>query len=203
MLIASSDGRTDTLGRGMLEKREVYSLKIEHRNHKTIISIDNKILWQDSLKNIDFGNCGLLAMKYSGIDVQSFIVSGRINPGFMNWLYTEGLNNSGSDMKDWEMIENNSLFTYGIGAVSKIDDALAKWSFTGDGFDLYCPKMPDLGLAQIIINGETVDEIDLHSETPEKSTIVYSMRGLTQKKNAIIIKGKNSKISLDFLRVYD
>lgn len=203
LLHASADGRTDTISRGLLDKREVYSLKIQQSNQKTIISIDNKVLWQGLLKNHNYGNCGLFAMKSSGIDVQSFIVSGRNYPGFINWLYTEGLSNSGSDMKDWEMIENSSLFTYGIGAVSKIDIALAKWSFTGSGFDLYCPKMPALGMAEIIVNGEIVGEINLHSETPEKSAVVYSMRTLTQKKNAIIIKGKNGNIALDCLRVYE
>ena len=203
LLNAFSNGRTDTLGRGMLDKREVYSLKIENRNQITIVSIDNNVVWQGSPKNIDFGNCGLFVMKYSGIDVKSYIVSGKRHPGYMNWLYTEGLSNSGSDMKDWEMIEKSSLFTYGIGAVSKNDSTLAKWSFTGNGFDLYCPKMPALGMAEIEVNGDVVGEIDLYSETPEKSALVYSIRGLTSKKNAIIIKGKNSKISIDYLRVYN
>jgi len=106
-------------------------------------------------------------------------------------------------MKDWEMIENNSLFTYASGAVSKIDTALAKWSFTGSSFDLYCPKMPILGTAQIIVNGEIMGETNLHSEILEKSTVVFSIRSLTKKKNALIIKGKNGKIALDCLRVYE
>ncbi|MCX6227433.1 MAG: hypothetical protein NTV01_22315, partial [Bacteroidia bacterium] len=203
LLNASVDGPTDTISRGLVDKTEHNSLKIEHLDEKTIISIDNKVLWQGSLNNSDYGSCGLFAMKRSGIDVRSFIVSGRNHPGFMNWLYTEGLSNSGSDIKDWEIFENSPWFTYGIGAVSKIDTALAKWSFTGSGFDLYCPKMPALGKAEIIVNGIITGEIDLHSDTPGKSVVVYSMRGLTPIKNAIIIKGKHGKISLDCLRVYE
>ena len=203
LLNASPDGRTDTISKGKLDIEELYTLKIQHRCRKTIISMDNKVLWQGGLENINYGNCGLFAMKRSGIDVRSFIVSGRNYPGFINWLYTEGLSNSGSNLKDWETVEKNPLFTYGIGAISKIDTALAKWSFTGSGFDLYCPRMPALGKAEIIVNGAIVGKIDIHSETPEKSAVVYSMRGLTQKKNAIIVKGKSGKISLDCLRVYE
>lgn len=203
LLNATAGGQTDTISKGRLDKRELYFLKIEHRDENTIISIDNEVLWQGSLNDTDYGSCGLFAMKRSGIDVRSFIVSGRNHPGFINWLYTEGLSNSGSDLKDWETVENSSLFTYGVGAVSKIDTALAKWSFTGSGFDLYCPRMPALGKAEIIVNGAIAGEIDLHSDTPEKSVVVYSMRGIPQKKNAIIIKGKHGKISLDCLRVYE
>lgn len=203
LLYASQDGKTDTLCKGILDKNELYSLKIRHQNQNTFISINNKLLWQGLLKNTNYGHCGLFAMKNSGIDLSLFILSGRNQKGFFNWLYTEGLCNSGSNMKDWEMIENNSLFTYGIGVISKIDTALAKWSFTGTGFDLYCPKMPDLGMAQIIVNGEIVGEINLHAENQEKSAVMYSIRDLTTKKNAIIVKGKNGKIALDYLRVYE
>jgi hypothetical protein len=203
LLLADADGRTDTLGRGQLEKRESYSLNIKDSGTNTILSIDNEVLWQGSINNTGYGHYGLFAMKYSGMEVRSFRVSGKQEPGYMDWLYTEGLLNSGSNLKDWEVIDNNPLFTYGIGAVSKTDSALAKWSFTGSGFDLYCPKMPALGIAEIILNGEIVGEINLHADSPEKSTAVYSMLSLAQKKNAIIIRGKGGKIALDCLRVFE
>jgi DUF1680 family protein len=203
LLQAYPDGRTDTLSRGMFEKRELNSLKIEHCNPNAVLSINNKVIWCGSLKNTQYGHCGLLAMKHSGMDMHSFIVRGRNRPGYFDWLYTEGLSNSGSNMKDWEIIENNPLFSFNSGAVSKIDTATAKWSITGSGFDLYCPKMPVLGMAQIIVNGENRGEIDLHAESPVKSDVVFSVRALPQNKNAVIIKGKNGKIALDFLRVYE
>ncbi len=142
-------------------------------------------------------------MKYSGVEMHSFTVNGDNRPGYTNWLYTEGLLNSGSNLKDWDVIENKELFTYGTGAVSKTDTSRAKWSFTGSGFDLYCPKMPSLGMAEILVNGKVVGNIDLHAENQVKSEVVFSMRYLGEKKNAIVIRGKNGKISLDCLRVYE
>lgn len=203
-LLESSDtGSTDTIAQGKLKIKDIYSLRIGHDNSGTIIKFDGEVLWKGLLSNSEYGNCGLFAMKYSGIEVRSFKVSGNRQPGSMNWLYTEGLSNSGSNLKDWEMIEKNDLFTYGIGAVSKIDSAQAKWSFTGSGFDLICPKLPTLGTAEIMVNGKIEGEINLYSETPVKSAPVYSVRSLTQRKNAVIIRGKNGKIALDCLRVFE
>jgi hypothetical protein len=203
LLQASAEGLTDTISRGRMDNRGSHSLKIQHHHQETMILMDDKLLWKGLLKNSQYGNCGLFAMKHSGIEVRSLIINGKNQPGYFNWLYTEGLNNSGSNMKDWEIIENKALFTYGIGAVSKTDTACAKWSFTGSGFDLYCPKMETLGMAEIIVNGEMAGEINLHAETPEKSSVLFSMRTLPQRKNAIVIKGKNGKIALDCLRVYE
>jgi hypothetical protein len=106
-------------------------------------------------------------------------------------------------MKDWDVIEKKELFTYGSGAVAKTDTARAKWSFAGSGFDLYCPKMPGLGTAEILLNGKVVGNIDLHAESPVNSEVVFSMRSLGERKNAIVINGKNGRIALDFLRVYE
>ena len=203
LLDATLAGRTDTIAKGTLDKPGNIILDISHINQQINISINHQSVWQGILKNSNYGKCGLFAMNYSGIDMHSFIVHGDSRSGYTDWLYTEGLLNSGSSMKDWDVIESKELFTYGTGVVSKTDTARAKWSFTGSGFDLYCPKLPALGMAEIIVNGIIVGEIDLHAETPEKSTMVYSMRALSEKKNAIILKGKNGKISLDCLRVYE
>jgi uncharacterized protein len=203
LLEASPDGQTDTIARGLLDKLPDKYLTIRHINQQIIISINHKIAWQGIVKSSNCGKCGLFAMKNSGVEMHSFVVNGIVRPGYTNWLYTEGLVNSGSNLKDWEIIENKGIYTYGSGAVSRIDTARAKWSFTGSGFDLYCPKMPDLGKAEILLNGKVVGNIDLHAESQVKSAVVFSMRSLGELKNAIVIKGKNGKIALDCLRVFE
>jgi hypothetical protein len=203
LLDASTEGHTDTIAKGRLDKSSEILLSIRHINQQINISINQKIVWQGELKNSSFGKCGLLAMKYSGVEMHSFLVNGDMRPGFTDWLYTEGLVNSGSNLKDWDVIDNKALFMYGTGAVSKIDTARAKWSFTGSGFDLYCPKMPDLGMAEILLNGKVVGNIDLHAENKVSSTVVFSMHSLGERKNAVVVRGKNGKIALDCLRVYE
>jgi hypothetical protein len=203
LLDAAANGQTDTLAKGTLDKPGNIILDIRHINQKSIISINHHPVWQGILKKSNYGMCGLFAMKYSGVEMHSFIVNGDNRPGYTDWLYTEGLVNSGSNLKDWDVIDNREMFTYGIGAVSKTDTARAKWSFTGSGFDLYCPKMQALGMAQILVNGENMGEVNLHAATTEKSKVVFSVRGLTMKKNAIIISGKQGKIAIDHIRVFE
>ena len=202
LLHASPKGVTDTISGGSFHKKEITSLKIEHRGFGSLIYLNGKNVWQGELKNSTPGRVGLLAMTHSGIDMKSFIVSGNRQPGYSPWLYTEGLLNAGFGVLDWDEVKDNPFFSYGIGAISKTDHARAKWSFTGTGFDILSPKMPELGKAEIILNGNSIAVIDLSSESPEKSKIVYNQRNLSQKKNAVVIIGKTGRIAIDCLRVY-
>ncbi len=160
-----ADGHTDTIARGVLDKSPEIHLDIRHiksanqqisKSCKSAYQSIIKLPGKGILKNSSIGKCGLFAMQHSGVEMHSFLVNGDSKPGYTDWLYTEGLLNSGSNLKDWEVIENKELFTYGTGSVSKTDTARAKWSFTGSGFDLYCPKMPSLGMAEILVNGKVV-----------------------------------------------
>jgi hypothetical protein len=203
LLEASRDGRTDTIAWGPLNKSPDIHLDIRYINQQINISINHEIAWEGTLKNSSYGKCGLFAMNHSGVEMHSFIVNGISGPGYADWLYTEGLLNSGSNLKDWDVIENEELFTYGAGAVSKTVTARGKWSITGRGFDLYCPEMPSLGMAEILVNGKVVGIVDLHAEKMVKSQAVFSMRNLAGNKNAIIIRGRNGRIAVDCLRVYE
>ena len=203
LLQTSPTGKPDTIGRGPFEKKNSTSLKIGYHGSETILSVDGKIVWQGTLKNQQPGRVGLFAMRHSGIEVKKFTVSGERQPGFSTWLYTEGLLNAGNSLNDWTVTKDNSLFKYGIGAISKSDTARVKWSFKGRGFDLYAPGMPELGRAQIILNGKILTEVNLHAESPEKSKIIYSVRNLPRNKNGLIIKGVKGKVVVDCLNVYD
>ncbi len=204
ILNVCQNGKTDTISKGPFTKKAETTLKMTRLKRETLVSLNNELVWKGKLENTDRGRIGLYAMKHSGIEMQSFKVSGENHQGYVTWLYTEGLLGSGANMKrDWAFIKDDPSFLYGSGVVSKVDTARAKWNFSGSGFDLYCPRMPGLGTAEIILNGKTVGEINLYAECPEKSKVVYSMRSLPQKKNALVLKGKDGKIVLDCLRVYD
>ncbi len=203
LLQTSTTGKPDTIGRGFLEKKKHTTLKIGYHGSETVLSVDGKIVWQGVLKNQKPGRVGLFAMSHSGMEIKKFAVSGVHHLGFSTWLYTEGLLNAGNNLNNWIVTKDNPLFKYGIGAVSKNDTARVKWSFKGTGFDLYAPGMPELGRAQIILNGKILTEVNLHAESPEKSKIIYSVRNLLQNKNGLVIKGIKGKIAVDCLSVYD
>jgi len=202
-LQTSPTGKPDTLGRGLFDKKEFTSLKINYHGSETILSLNDKVVWQGKLNNQRPGHVGLFAMNHSGMEVKNFTVSGEKQPGYSTWLYTEGLLNAGNDLNDWIVQKENPLYTYGIGAVSKNGSAQVKWSFKGTGFDLFLPKMAELGSAQIILNGKIIAEVDLQATTPEKSKVLYSSRNLSQNRNALVVRGIKGKIAVDCLRVYD
>lgn len=199
----SSGGKADTLGHGSYSKKENTSLKISYQGKETLFTLDGSKVWNGELNNQQSGRVGLYAMSHSGMEVKKFAVSGENEHGNSAWLFTEGLLNAGNDLKHWTILKENPLFTYGTGAISKIENARVKWSFKGTGFDLFLPKMPEAGIVRIILNGKILREMDLHADTPEKSRIVYSARNLTQNSNALIVEGVKGKLVVDCLRVYD
>ncbi|HWS00741.1 MAG TPA: hypothetical protein VN249_09015, partial [Prolixibacteraceae bacterium] len=203
ILQSTPEGKTDTLGSGSFTKKSTTSLTIGYQGDETLLVLDGSFIWRGKFINRKPGRVGLFAMPHSGMEVKKFITSGEREVGYSTWLFTEGLLNAGNDLRNWNIVKENPLLTYGTGAVSKIDNARAKWSFKGTGFDLFLPKMPETGVVQIILNGKILTEIDLHAATPEKSKIVYSARNLTKGNHALMVKGVNGKISVDCLRVYD
>ncbi|MGD8777367.1 MAG: hypothetical protein PVH88_00215 [Ignavibacteria bacterium] len=204
LLSVNHTGKTNTISKGNFAKGDKTDLKITTENQETFIYLDKKLVWNGKLKNTDWGRLGLFAMERSGIEMEFFVVNGENRKGYSSWLYTEGLLGSGSNMKkDWELREDDTLFRYKCGVVSKINTGWGKWNFKGQGFELYSPSLPELGIAELILNGEKIGEINLHSDKPEKSKIVYSMFSLPQDKNALVIKAKNGRIALDCLRVYE
>jgi len=203
VLQISTGGKTDTIGHGNYSKRELTSLNISYQGDKTLFALDGRVVWNGELKNQQSGRIGLYAMSHSGLKVKKFTVTGVQENGNSTWLFTEGLLNAGNDLKNWNILEENPYFTYGIGAVSRTGGARVKWSFKGSGFDLYLPKMPESGVVQIMLNGQLLTETDLHADTPEKSKIVYSVRNLSQGNHALVVKGVKGRMAVDCLRVYD
>lgn len=203
LLQAGLEGKTDTLGAGSFDKRGETNLKVSYREDVAVISIDDRLVWKGKLKGLHPGRVGLMALPHSGIDMRHFRVSGRQLPGSATWLYTEGLLNAGNNPDNWTILNNDSLFRFGTGAVAKKDSARAKWSFVGSGFDLWAPGTQDAGTVQVLLNGKHLADVDLQTETPQKSRIICSLRNLPQKNNALVIKGIKGKIVLDCLIVYD
>jgi hypothetical protein len=204
-LLIQSDqaGGTDTLGGGQFEKSETTNLKVHSTDNETALSIDGKLVWRGKFKDRLPGRVGLLALPHSGMDVKKFIVTGLPMQGFSPWLYSEGLLNAGNNPDNWTIVNKDSLFRFGTGALAKRDSARAKWSFKGSGFDLWAPGMKEAGTIQVILNGKHLADIDLHSDSPRKSSIIHSVRNLPQKNNALVIKGIKGRIVLDCLIVYD
>ena len=65
-----------------------------------------------------------------------------------------------------------------------------KWNFRGDGFRLFAPKGPDLGCAEIRVDGYLLATVDLHAQEPETSQAVYEVRGLPgESRHAVVLRG--------------
>lgn len=202
LLHASPTGETDTLGSGSFVKKELTHLKMSHHGSETIFSLNGIFVWRGRMETTP-GHTGLMAFAHSRIEVQEFLQHGKKEAGHTDWLFTEGLLNAGNDLKEWNLLKNHPNFIYGTGATSLTDTARIKWSFKGSGFDLFLPKLPELGVVQIILNGKLLKEIDLHADPAQKSGPVFSGRNLPDDYNALVVKGVKGKIAVDCLRVYD
>jgi hypothetical protein len=198
-----SIGGKETLASGNFRNGKPSTVSIRPSGDETVVDLDGETAWKGLLKTNGRGRVGLLAMPHSGAEMKRFVVTGLQEKGSSAWLYSEGLLNSGSDLKDWEIRKNDLLFRYGTGAVSNAENARVKWSFKGSGFDLYAPGFPDAGTVQLLLNGSLLTELDLATKKPEKSRIIWSARNLPEKNNALVIKGINGKIIADCLLVYD
>lgn len=197
------NGKTDTLGQGLMVHNGITNIKISHPGGKTSLSIDGITAWMGNIPGQQPGRVGLLVMPHSGVEMKSFTLSGKKLPGHSTLLFTEGLLNAGNNLTNWNIAREDSLFQFGTGAMAKVEGARVKWSFKGSGFDLYAPLMKEAGKVKLYLNGAFLAEIDLHAEIQQKSRVRYSARNLPLKNNALVVKGVDRKLVADCLTIYD
>ena len=78
-----------------------------------------------------------------------------------------------------------------------------KWNFRGDGFKLYEPKGPNLGRAEVWVDGFFYGTADMYAETPLPSEVVYEIKGLPgDSRHCVTMKGfEGQGFAVDILEV--
>ncbi len=195
-------GNAHQIASGLIDKRTKHQLDIDQKDDLLKITLDNTLLWQNSMKS-QSGKIGLLLDKHSNLKVNSFEVTGKAKPGVTTLLYTEGLLGAGQSMHDWENDES-PYFRYDIGAISKAENqGRIKWNYHGSGFTLWSPKGPKFGSAEVFFDGVKKGTVDLYAPSGTTSAPVFTLKDVPVGYHAIVVESKSGRLVVDCVDVMD
>jgi hypothetical protein len=143
---------------------------------------------------------GLLVGKDSHLEVSRFAVKGETTPAHCALLYTDAILGAGAAKDSWKT-EQNVGFRYGEGAASLKRDAMAKWNFEGSGCALWCPRGPGYGKADLWLDGQKVETLNLHADTDEPSAQRFTQTNLSGRQHTLIVRPAEGTVPLDSLDV--
>lgn len=102
---------------------------------------------------------------------------------------------------DWQPTEDYDFLTR-KGYVGRREQWV-KWNIRGDGFRIWAPRGPELGVAEIWVDGYLYATVDLFAEEKEPSSVVFRQLGIPgEKRHAVVIKGyEGQSFAVDTLEV--
>jgi len=163
------------------------------------LSIDDRKLWEGHLTD-NPGVIGIMLDPHSNLFASRFEVKGRPTKGKLSLGYYEALLNAGNQDTDWEF-KKDILFRNGRGAISKVDNAFAKWNFEGTRFTIYLPKGPTFGTVAIYVDGQAVGNVNLKSDTLINSKVVFKSESLQRGPHAVYIESSGGRLPLDCIEI--
>lgn len=161
------------------------------------VEIDGRSVWEGEFTPA-VGPIGLLVEPSTHLRVARFVVAGRREPAVLPWLYVEALTGAGVSMADWDGVRD-PLYRFGVGALRKAPGGRAKWNFRGRGFRLWSPKGPDFGACEVVLNGRKLADLDLHSDRPVPSEIVYACEDAGDGYHALVLRSTAGRLVVDSL----
>lgn len=164
------------------------------------VTLDSVEIYSGPFPGMD-GSVGILADYGSKIEVSEFRV--KTSPSVSSipgkfWLPEEGLVGAaqGDDEARWRKRED-AAFRYGYGYESRQPGVRAKWNVVCSGVAVWSPKLPGLGTAEILLDGQLVATVDLASDTPVPSAPIYTSGSLPHTGHAVVVRPKSGFIIID------
>jgi hypothetical protein len=196
--------QTETLASGKLEGRRRRTLRIERRDNRLVVNLDRRELWAGSLpiggRAAKTGVLGLGLEPNSHLVVERFQIEGTPKPARTSFLWTEALLGAGESLADWTET-SDAGFRFGSGAVSKAPSARVKWNIVGCGLQLWSPRGPGFGSAEVRVDGKVAATLDLHADEQARSQPVWSVEGLPAVPHAVVLVAKSGLFPVDCLEV--
>ena len=172
---------------------------------ETTITCNGDLLWTGALPYTR-GKIGWLLEPHTHLQVERFAVEGAWHAGRWDLLCTEAILGAGEKLgqpdapADWVM-QRDAGFRHGIGMVHNDVGGRAKWNLVGTGFAIYTPRGPEYGVADVVLDGELVGELDLHADRPMPSAQAYSLGGLAEGPHAVVLRARTGPLVVDTLQV--
>ncbi len=169
------------------------------RTGTTQLVLDGKEVWSGELP-VRAGMIGWLLKPVSECEIMQMTISPNPSGGAMNLLYTEALLGGGAGLQSAKSV-TDTHFRYGVGALYvENEEGRAKWNFTGRGFKLYSPNLPEGGDVELMLDGKVIGKYR-YGGTAKPSSVVFQKDNLTDGPHALVMRSLSGLLVVDSLEV--
>ena len=205
VVVVGKPGEETTLASGLVTNSLLWNLTLDRRaDGTTRIRADGQKLWEDKGRTMGDetrpGTLGLMVEAHSYLSVERIHVSGQPTLARLIYLYTEALLGAGEKPANWQE-RRESTFRNGVGVVSHRENARVKWNVTGRRTTLWSPRGPEFGRAEVLVDGRSAGEIDLHTEQSATSQVVWTSATLPDGFHAVVLRATTGLLPVDCLEV--
>lgn len=193
--------RKTIIASGEFINKDTCKIQFGFRNNKRRVTINGNEVWTGETGERG-GHLGLCCEEHSYVDIISFLVHGKAIDSSFDYLYTGLLQDAGNKMSSWNVIQNDTLYTYGIGAETSIPGTRVKLNFTGTRFTVYSPKKPVFGKLKLTVDGGGEVILDTRSDQPCKSLPIYQSGRLPAGRHAVVMESAGGVMGVDCVRVW-
>jgi len=201
---AGGPGQRQELASGSLREGTKHRLRLDHDRSVTSINLDGGKVWAGGLSDTATASrsnlLGIRVEPDTHLTVDQFRIKGSIEPGRMAFLFTEALLGAGASSEAWGD-RSEASFRFGVGAVSRVNQARAKWNVIGTTLRLWSPRGPGYGTVEVRLDGQLQARIDLHTDKPEDSQPVWTRGGLADTFHSVVLVAGSAPVPLDCLEV--
>jgi hypothetical protein len=198
-------GRAAPLASGTISDHRAWRLSIKRgADGRVAIRAGGRTLWigppdPDSDKDYP-GALGLWVEPDSHLFVEQFKVRGEPLPARLSYLGLEALLGAGEGIADWEE-RRGPEFRYGLGLLSKQEQARVKWNVSGSLLTIWSPRGPEFGEEEILMDGRRAAVVNLHAAKSMASRPVWTGERLPGRFHGVVWRALTGRLPVDCLAV--
>lgn len=174
-------------------------IKLVYKNNSATLYLKDKEIGTATIECDRPRPLALVADKFSMISCDKFVVEGDCFPYTLKYNCYDAMLGAGQDINDWERIQSED-FCIGEGFIGR-GNVRAKWNIIGNGFSIYSPRSPELGVMSVWIDGYFYNTVDLYNQIYIDSSPVFAIDNLEQGRHSVVIKPYKGAVAIDCIEV--
>jgi len=165
------------------------ALEVSWENNYLTVKVNGENVWTGCFKEQGYGfsPIAVCAHEFTVLNCDGFVVEGTPERYQLKYSATEAVL-TGMQHSSWKPAERKGFIAQ-TGYLGSADKWI-KWNFRGDSFQIYAPKGPDLGMAEIWVDGFLYGTADMYAPMYMESQVVYQVDMLPgEQKHAVLVRG--------------
>lgn len=180
-------------------KTRIGRLRIEKNKRSIQVIINGEIAGRTAIQTDKPNPIAIIAHEFSVLNCSLFEIEGEKHPYKLKYNSLDAILNAGQRMENWQV--DDALAFFSKEKFTGQGEIRAKWNIIGNGFCVYSPKSPDLGIMEISLDAKTLGTALLTSAENEPSQPVFTAETIGYGRHCVEVRAHTGLIAIDIIEV--